>query len=293
MVRRRLMYGAATILALAGARPAAAGSINFATGDVEKDMASSMPGVLTIVNRTSPFEPSAPAQPASMTQAGRVNGWVIKDMRVRYDQAGDTLYVGVNFFGIAGDVDGNGVVGTTDPGFAGTESPHLGLYSDTDATITVGIDLTNSGTPTIVAGIASDHKNMVGPGTNGFSVNMYNNTGGGLGTTYGAAINVLNGNLHNGNLAFEPSADHPDFEFSIPGLSKIPGFDLDNGIGFIAKAGSSYDGRIGEEDVAYTHISYEQITTPEPAAMLAWSVVAAGAAWRGARRLRKGGPPLA
>lgn len=287
MVRRRVLIGAATILALAGARPAAAGAIQFATGNAETDMKSSTPGVLTIVNRTDPFGPSAPAQDAYMTSEGKINGWVIKDMRVHYDEAGDRLYVGVNFFGIAGDADGNGVVGTTDSRFVGTENARLGLYSQSDATITVGIDLTGSGKPTFVAGISSDKK-VIGPGTDGFSVNWYNETNAGLGTTYGASLNA-----HNANLAFEPSAAHPDFEFSIAAFSKIPGFNKDNGFGFIVKSGASDDGRVGEEDLPYTKVTYQQITTPEPATMIAWSIVAAGASWRGIKRRRKSGPSVA
>ena len=49
MVRRSILFGAAASLALiAGARPAAAGAIQFATGDVEKDMPSDAQGVLTV-----------------------------------------------------------------------------------------------------------------------------------------------------------------------------------------------------------------------------------------------------
>ena len=122
-----------------------------------------------------------------MTDAGRINGWDIKDMRVSYDQANDRLYVGVNFFGVAGDADGNGVVGTTDPRFGGQEHAHLGLVSHSDESITVGIDLTNSGKPTIVAGIAAD-KSIIGPGTDGFTVNWAKDAGSGLSGAYGADL---------------------------------------------------------------------------------------------------------
>src|SRR4051794_2447385 len=107
MVRRRLLFGAAAILALAGARPAAAGSITFATGDVEKDMPSDLAGVTTIVNHpyagTNVSNPNAVWQADWITQNGWINGRVIKDMRVYYDQGQDRLYVGLNFFGVAGD----------------------------------------------------------------------------------------------------------------------------------------------------------------------------------------------
>ena len=36
------------------------------------------------------------------------SGWDIKDFRFFYDAEEDALYVGINFFGIAGDADGDG-----------------------------------------------------------------------------------------------------------------------------------------------------------------------------------------
>jgi hypothetical protein len=287
---RRLLIGAAACLALAaGGRTATAGGITFATGNVETDMPSSAPDVTTIVNHPYPgtqiSNPNTVYQPQWMTDAGLINGWVIKDMRVSYDQANDRLYVGVNFFGVAGDPSGQGFLGpATDPRFGGQEHAHLGLFSHSDESITVGLDLTNSGKPTIVAGIAAD-KSIVGPGTDGFTVNWAKDASAGLSGAYGASLNS-----HNGNLAFEPSKDHPDFEFSISGVSKIPGFDINNGLGLTAFAGASDDIDIGEDAVPYTHFALEQI--PEPATVLAWSLVAAGAAVHGAarrRRHRKGG----
>jgi len=286
MVRRRLLFGAATLLALVGARPAAAGAINFSTGDVEKDMPSGADGVLTIVNHPDNQAKTAIWQAPWITQNGWTNGRVIKDVRVYYDQAADRLFVGVNFFGVAGDADGNGVAGTSASQFRGTEYNHLGFGSHSDTSIAVGIDLKNSGTPTIVAGIAAD-KSIIGPGTDGFSVTQAKNSSAGLSGQFGAQLPN-----HNGNLAFEPSKDHPDFEFSIVGLSKIPGFSLSNGLGISAFSGSSDDIDVGEDSVPMTHIALEQLV-PEPAAVLAWSAVATGAAWRGLARRRKGGSSLA
>jgi len=38
---------------------------------------------------------------------GTVSGWDMVDLRLTYDTATDTLYVGINTFGIAGDADGD------------------------------------------------------------------------------------------------------------------------------------------------------------------------------------------
>ena len=54
--------------------------------------------------------------PASwITSSGFNSGWAIKDIRLSYDAQSDTLSVGVNTFGIAGDADGNGNPGVADP----------------------------------------------------------------------------------------------------------------------------------------------------------------------------------
>ena len=47
-----------------------------------------------------------------MTQAGLINGYVMKDIRLSYDAKTDTLAVGVNFYGIAGNTDGSPDGGT-------------------------------------------------------------------------------------------------------------------------------------------------------------------------------------
>jgi hypothetical protein len=271
----------------------AAGAIQFTTGDVEKDMAGS--DVLTIVNhplgKTGVADPNyyKNMQAEWMTNAGRVNGWAIKDLRFLYDQPNDRLYVGVNFYGVAGDAYGDGLARGHDSSHPNALPNHLGLGAATDQTITVGIDLTNSGTPTFLAGTPSDRMNpaLIGPGTDGFSLNWYKSAGVGLGASYDATRPSLNAD-HNGNLAFEPSVAHPDFEFVVSNLSKIPGFDITKGIGVQAFAGTSADIDVGEDSVPYTHISFETTTIPEPATVLAWSFVLAGATWRGVARRRKG-----
>ena len=47
-----------------------------------------------------------------MTNSGLVSGWNIKDIRLDYNAATDTMYVGVNTYGVAGNVDGNGTPGS-------------------------------------------------------------------------------------------------------------------------------------------------------------------------------------
>lgn len=292
MVRRRSGIGAVALLAVSFAGPAMAGPIRFTTGDVEKDMPSDAPGVTTIANHANDPAYYKQIQANWMNAAGRINGWAIKDLRFQYDQASDQLMVGVNFYGVGGDAYGDGLAGFHDSTRQAALANHLGLGSSENQTIAVGVYLSDSKTPSFVAGIPSDHRDpaLVGPGIDGFTVNAYKNSGAGLGASFDPKGSL---NAHNGGLAFEPSKDHPDFEFVIKDLSKMPGFDLKNGgIGFKAFAGSGDDVEVGEDSMTKTFFKFEpqEVTVPEPASVLAWSALAVGAAWRGTARRRKGEP---
>jgi hypothetical protein len=131
-----------------------------------------------------------------------------------------------------------------------------------------------------VAGVPSD-KSTGGPGIDGFTVAAYK-AGGGIQNSYGA---TLTNNL--GNLAFDPSAAHPGFEFTIQNFSKISPNLLNPKEGFwiSAYAGSGQDNPIGEERIANIKIpAFSPETIPEPTTWLAWTVVTATA---GAVRLRR------
>src|SRR5262245_58290730 len=134
MVRRSAMRWTLAILALTGAKTAwaAQSQIQF-TGNVEKDFPTGQPRIGIILDNpnttTHLSNPNDVAQAGFITQAGHTSGWNIKDLRTHYDSATDTLAVGLNFFGIAGDADGDG-----DPGHTATQTavaggmdlPHLG-----------------------------------------------------------------------------------------------------------------------------------------------------------------------
>jgi hypothetical protein len=70
------------------------------TGNVETDFVS--PEAVIVADGATPDVGLPPAWPFA------TSGWDIKDFRFVYDAEKDILYVGINFFGIAGDADGNG-----------------------------------------------------------------------------------------------------------------------------------------------------------------------------------------
>src|SRR6185503_12751614 len=99
MVRLNVLGSSLVILALIGARPAAAGPIAF-TGNVEQDFPSPVvpPNGVTVIPGLGASSPLNIGQPQWMTNAGYTSGFAIKDIRTSYDATTDTLYVGVNTF---------------------------------------------------------------------------------------------------------------------------------------------------------------------------------------------------
>src|SRR4051794_9988067 len=115
MVRRNVIRGALSILALLGARAASADPINF-TGNVANDFDPLANKSVFVTPGMS--DPMSIGQPSWMTQNGWYSGWAIKDIRTSYDATTDTLSVGISTFvnkngvtTIAGDAYGSGTFG--------------------------------------------------------------------------------------------------------------------------------------------------------------------------------------
>ena len=170
------------------------------------------------------------AQPTWMTQAGLINGYAMKDIRLSYDSKTDTLAVAVNFYGIAGNTDGTANGGTNPLTIAagGSNPPHIGGDKSISIAFTPYSAAGTNADPVVVAGVPANKGVSPAGSLDGFDVATVNATAlhtSGLGQAYGM---TLTGNL--GNLAYDPSAAHPDFEFTIPNFSKIPGLNaLTNG----------------------------------------------------------------
>lgn len=290
MVRRCLLWGTVLAAGLLGTRDAPAGAIQF-TGDVEKDfpvqvgtsLVVDFPYPSTSTSSTLPVSnPGDVVIPAWMSNAGRQTGLNIQDLRIHYDRTSDIVYVGLNFFGIAGDVDGDGDPSTLSTPNGGTvagavDQPNLGGRE----TIVVGFDLNNDRVTDVVAGVPTV-KEAGQDGMSAFKVAKAVNNGLTLGYAFGESLDA-----HNGGLFAIPSAEHPDFEFTIKNFSQLPGFNpLSDSFGVTAYAASLDAIIVGEDMVQYTAVS-PQVIIPEPATLLAWStVLAGGACWQLARRRR-------
>ena len=284
MVRRCLIAWALAALAAFGVRTAHASGIQL-NGNAEHDLPA-VPGVLIINNNVYPADPNNPfhvAQPQWMTDQGRVSGWNFKDVRFAYNPTNDTMLVGVNFFGIAGDADGNGIQGVADPKFiaaGGSENPGLGGADS----IAVRLDYigTDGQHHAIVAGVPADKAGHGGPGLDHFNVaQVLNLASPDLAFNFGKSLPT-----NTGSLLFDPSAAHPDFEFTINNFKKLPFFDMSKGFTVSAFAGNPDVVLVGKDGLVATAVSAQQVgpKVPEPSTLLAWSLVAGGAAWRLRRR---------
>lgn len=283
MVRLSVLRLSVATLALFGTRPLLANPIQF-TGYVEADFPAGNKGVQITPVLTNPTDvgPSP-----FMVQNGWVSGWAVKDVRTSYDKATDTLSVGINTFkngsgkfAIVGDSDGNGDPAGASPQMqaaGGVESPNLGGHKSVAVALAPDgkYGPISPGTPLVIAGVPAD-KAAAGPGIDGFTVAKYLNVPLGLSYNFGS---VLSNNL--GGLAFNPSAQHPGFEFTIKNFSQIKGLDPSKGFWIKAYAGSPDDVIVGESALNFVRLgAFAEEGIPEPTTVLGWSLVAGAAALR-------------
>lgn len=208
MAGRKALRSWLIVAVLLGARSVGAAPITF-TGNVANDFnPATNPNVVVIPHSDTPVHI---AQPAWMTQAGLVSGWNIQDIRLSYNPATDTMYVGVNTFGIAGDVDGKGLIGKTDTQLTNAGGSNPANFGG-DKAMAVGFaplsgvfNPSNPPAPVIVAGVPGN-KSQDGAGLDGFSVAKWAPAGGTAGPNYDLVTSFGTPIPNSGNLAFDPSA---------------------------------------------------------------------------------------
>lgn len=293
MVRRGLIRGMVWALCMAGAASVPAASISL-TGKVEEDF---QPGGPTKVLVTPPDAILHMTRPSWMVESGRQSGLDFKDVRLAYDPATDSLAVGINFHGIGGDTDGNGVVGTVDERSAASgavEPTRFGGFQ----TVVLGFDVNSDLKPDLVAGIPSTKP--VDPatgqpisGVDAFRLTTYKETLNGLSSGFGDTT-VGSKNLMDfiGRKSIETSADAPGVEFEILNFSQLaklvnPAFDPEKTL--VSLRGYSGDisvAMLGKSIFTYSfQTPLAQNVVPEPATLLAWSfVLGSAAAFRLGRR---------
>lgn len=298
MVGRMVLRWSLIAVALLGVRTVAAAPITF-TGNVAADFnPQTNPGVVVIPNPLSLSQIIADvAQPAYMTQSGLISGFAIKDVALDYNPSTDTMYVGVNTYGIAGNVDGTGAPGTvsssylaatggagTNPAdWAGAKSLVVGF-----APISGNANSTSPVAPVLVAGIPGN-VNQLGPGLDGFNLSKYvppGGTGSPSISLFGSFGPTLTSGL--GGLAFQPSAQNPGFEFSITNFSQLLGANPLNGVALTVEDGMI--GGVGKNSDVFQGTFPEPQELPEPTTWMVWAGMAGGLAWARYRRSRRARP---
>ncbi len=270
---------AAAAVTLAGSRPALADPIAL-TGNVATDFTTSNGSIEVPVN----LGPGMIAGPDGSTANQLVSGVDIKDIWLNYNSSTDTMSVGIGGYkNVAGQAEifGNDS-GTLNPNPNTNEFTGLSSFAITFAAVTHNAAGQNvAGTPLIIAGIPQD-KSLAGSGTtDGFTVSQYSANAAGLPFSFGQQL------ANAGNMAFNPSAAHPDAEFTINNFSKISGINLVNGLYLQAYSGTpgNADGKLQTSWI----FSPEPQALPEPTTWVLWAALAGGAALR-FRRSRRACP---
>ena len=220
----------AVLMALALFAGSANGQAITFTGDVPTDFA----GITAIPDPLGDV-----GVPANL--AGNVSGWDMEGVYVAYDAVSDTLFIGIDFNGIAGDADGDGDPSGTSAGLAtngGSDLPNLG--NSEGITIQLDLDCDVNQVIDIVIGVPFPQD------ASGFQIANYNNTP--LAPTLNFGVPIAGSPV---TLFASPSAAQPDWEFSIANYSALaamfpPAAGVTE-IGIQAFAGSLDDDGIGED----------------------------------------------
>ena len=194
----------AGLVALSLLLPGGAAAAPEHTGDVVADFAADAPGVVVLQDGGGDV-----GVPESFPD-GTVSGHDIADVRLFYDRDADTLHVGINTFGIAGDVDGDGDPGSTSAELAalgGVDHPNFAAGES----FGVLFDLDEDGTFDVIAGVP------VGADIFGFVVARFDGNPLAPALAFGDPLAV-----HRAGPPASPTAAAPHLEFVILRFSELP-----------------------------------------------------------------------
>ena len=215
------------------------------TGNVETDFDA--PGAVMVTDGPMP-DVGLPQQFGSAV----TSGWDIKDFRFFYDAEEDALYVGINFFGIAGDADGDGNPSVTTQELLALGGQDLANLASSEA-IQIQFDWNGDEEFDTIAGVPTDAN------ADAFSVAPESSPAGEFPAKADRFIPPI---PEIERFIGALNATAPDFEFKIPKVSTLPGFDAAGGFGFRAFAGSFNDDGIGEDRSG--DLVHVDLPTPAP-----------------------------
>ncbi len=230
---RRIAVSSAISALVIGATPhlVSAQPVLF-TGDATVDFAG--PDALLVADPAG-VDVGVPIQ----FPAGTISGNDVEDVRLSYDAASDTLYVGFNTYGIAGDVDGDGDAGNTSATLAGIGGADMPDFGGTES-FALLIDVDEDGAFDVIAGVSG------ATDLGGFTVAEFSGSPFAPGFAFGMPLFD-----HIGAVYGSPDAAGPDIEFTILDFSTLladqGALDASASFGINAFVGSFGDAGIGED----------------------------------------------
>ena len=197
------------------------------TGDAPADFAGS-PSVIDNIENNGGIDVGLPP-----SWPFPFSGWDFRALYFDYDADKDTAFFGLDFFGVAGDADGDGEPGISSSHLTnsgGIDLPHLAGVESIALLFDVNQDRVQGGKFEFVVGVPEGNSPLgeplnCGEGTNAFSL-----------TNCFGLFDVDHEAVESGNFPSKvffakrqeaailgplPSADSPDFEFAIPQWSAL------------------------------------------------------------------------
>lgn len=197
-------------ISLAAFSPLALATPPTFTGDVSVDFDPEVEGVIVI---SDPGGIDVPI-PAPFTAP---SGFDIEDVRLYYDRATDILYIGLNTYVIAGDIDNDGDPNGTSPEMEAMEGTDE-IDFDKGESFGLIIDTNNDGLGDAVAGV-----NAVGDLTTFGTYKFFENAGALAVPPYGFQYPLPS----QSGTTTDPSTMGPDLEFTIVNFSGLPNLPYD------------------------------------------------------------------
>ncbi|MFT7624711.1 MAG: hypothetical protein ACI9WU_003900, partial [Myxococcota bacterium] len=204
LIRRRIQVKITTVVAISAALTLFATNAiaqPTITGHVDTDF--DLDGTVTIIDPDG-IDVGVPND----FPLGTISGNDMAALRLYHDIGTDTLYVGFDTYGIAGDVDGNGnpsLPGSVLVELGGTDHPAFGVTE----TFGVAFDFDEDGDSDVIVGVGNTG-DLSSFGTRFYLQNPI------FGSWFGAEVAG-----HQATLLTVPSVITPDIEFTIPNFSTL------------------------------------------------------------------------
>ena len=174
------------------------------------------------------------AVPSYNAPPGTISGWDLSSANFELDRLSGQLHVGLDFFGIAGDADGDGIDGFSSPWLVMNGGQDYPMLAESES-ILIAFDFDQNGTYDVIAGMGEND------GT--YRVSQFSGPVNRLYRCFGVDLPA-----HMGPYFYTPVLATPDFELTLNGLGLVEDLQAENVcFTFHVFAGSLDDDGIGED----------------------------------------------